>query len=242
MKDEFPMRLAKFLASRGVASRRKSEELVAAGRVEVNGETVSEPGAKVAESDKVTVDGGPPLRARTKIYVMLNKPRGYLCSASDPHADKTVFDLVDIPGERLFTVGRLDLDSEGLVLLTNDGDFAEKVAHPRYGVLKRYELETTKRVSDADLERMRKGVEDDGEFLKPVSVKRLPPKNGRKLQFTMSEGKKREIRRIVMATGNRVKRLKRLSIGKLELGNLPKGEWRKISREKAREAAETARA
>ena len=187
----------------------------------------------------MSVDGGPPLESREKIYVALNKPRGYMCTASDPHADKTVFDLVEIPGERLFTVGRLDLDSEGLVILTNDGAYAERVAHPKHGVLKRYEVETARAVSDADLKTMRRGVEDEGEFLKPVSVERLKSKNGGKLLFVMSEGKKREIRRLVAATGNRVRSLKRLSVGNLELGNLPKGRWRRLSPQEAMAATES---
>ncbi len=222
------MRLARFMALCGVASRRKCEEIIFAGRVTVNGVVVDTPGVRVGGDDLVSLDGGAPLVLGERVYLALNKPVGYMCSASDPYAEKTVFDLVDIPGVRLFTVGRLDVESEGLVLVTNDGEWADKIAHPRYGVLKIYNVETSKKLADSELEELRKGIRDEGEFLKPVALTR---EKGRWLKFVMSEGKKREIRRLVASTGARVSRLRRISVGDVKLGELETGKWRWLTEE-----------
>jgi 23S rRNA pseudouridine2605 synthase len=156
----------------------------------------------------------------------LNKPPGYICSASDPHADKTVFDLVKLHGARLFTAGRLDLNSEGLLILTNDGDYAEKLTHPRHNVLKRYLVKTNKPISKKDLDILRAGIRDFGEFLKPVAITRLKSKE---YEFTLNEGKKREIRRLVAAAGAKVTLLRRISVGHLRLEGLSLGHWRFMS-------------
>jgi pseudouridine synthase len=158
---------------------------------------------------------------------MLNKPSGFLCSVSDPHAEQTVFDLVKLHGVRLFSAGRLDLNSEGLLILTNDGDYSERLTHPRHGILKRYLVRTNKPISKDNLDMLRAGIRDFGEFLKPVSILRLKPKE---YEFKLNEGKKREIRRLVAATGAKVTLLKRISIGDLQLGTLPTGHWRFISK------------
>lgn len=221
-----PMRLARRMSLAGVASRRKSEELIFMGEVKVNGTTVTTPGTTVSPDDEVTVSGKR-LTVVSKVHIMLNKPTGYLCSASDPHADQTVFDLVKLHGVRLFSAGRLDLNSEGLLILTNDGDYVEKLTHPRHGVLKRYQVRTDKAMSKEKLDMLRAGIRDFGEFLKPISITRVKPKE---YEFTLNEGKKREIRRLVAATGSKVTLLKRISIGNLLLGPLPTGHWRYISK------------
>jgi pseudouridine synthase len=218
----FPIRLVRFLALAGIASRRKSEALITAGKVSVNGNIVTEPAFKVDSSDRIKYQKKL-LTLAERSYVMLNKPRGYLCSAFDPHAEKTVFDLIDLPGKRLFTVGRLDLNSEGLLLLTDDGDYTEKITHPRYGILKKYLVKTDIPFSRKNIELMQNGIENEGEFLRTEKVVK---KSGNEYFFTMSEGKKREIRRLVNAVAVKVKALRRLSIGKLNLGKLPTGKWR----------------
>ena len=184
----------------GVASRRKSEELIRMGEVKVNGATVTTPSRTVSSDDEVVVSGKR-ISEGEKVYVVLNKPPGYICSASDPHADKTVFDLVKLRGARLFTAGRLDLNSEGLLILTNDGDYAEKLTHPRHNVLKRYLVKTNKPISKKDLDILRAGIRDFGEFLKPIAITRLKSKH---VEFTLNEGDQVEIIRLVAAVGSKV--------------------------------------
>jgi 23S rRNA pseudouridine2605 synthase len=219
------MRLARFMSLAGVASRRKCEEIILTGVVTVNGKIITEPGTKVKSGDKVLLNGKI-LLPDEKVYIMLNKPKGYLCSAKDPHAEKTIFELVDIPGKRIFNAGRLDLNSEGLLILTNDGDYAEKLMHPKYGTTKKYRVRTTKELSKKALESIREGIYDDGEFLKPESVRKVKEKE---YIFTMTEGKKREIRRLVASEGIRITLLRRTSIGSLFLGKLKSGEWRHLT-------------
>jgi len=221
-KFDFPMRLVRYISLAGVASRRKSDQLILLGKISVNGNIVIEPGFKVNMSDQIEYEHKS-LTLAKRIYLMLNKPRGYLCSASDPHADKTVFDLIDLKGKRLFTVGRLDLNSEGLLLLTDDGSYTEKITHPRYGIIKTYLVKTNIALSRENIETMRNGIDDEGEFLQAENV---IIKSDNEYLFTMAEGKKREIRRLVNAVSAKVKSLRRLSIGKLHLGRLPVGKWR----------------
>ena len=196
------------------------------GEVKVNGITVTTPSTTVSPEDEVVVSGKR-LSEGVKVYIALNKPSGYICSASDPHADKTVFDLIKLHGARLFTAGRLDLNSEGLLILTNDGDYVEKLTHPRHRILKRYLVKTNKPIPTENLDLIRAGIRDFGEFLKPVSVSRLKAKE---YEFTLNEGKKREIRRLVAAAGVKVSLLRRISIGSLMLDNLTIGQWRFLSK------------
>ena len=224
---DFPMRLARFLALAGVASRRKSETLISTGDISVNGNRSLEPGYKVTVDDVVKYKGRH-LKLLLRCYIMLNKPVGYLCSASDPHAEKIIFDLIDLPGKRLFSVGRLDLNSEGLLILTDDGDYAEKLTHPRYGILKKYLVKTEVPLSRKDIELMQRGIKDDNEFLKTEKIVR---KSGNEYIFTLAEGKKREIRRLIGAVSNQVRMLKRISIGNLKLGSLPVGKWRFLTKD-----------
>ncbi len=216
------MRLDSFLGKAGVASRRSSSDIIKSGRVKVNGCKVTEPGTRIRDSDKVEVDSRP-VSLQKKYYVMLNKPIGYYSTASDPHADKLVIDLVKIPGVRLYTAGRLDKDSEGLIILTNDGDYAAKLTHPRHGIYKKYEVDVDRNLSDADMRKMKQGLISEGEELK---VKDIRHSSGQSYIFIMGEGRKREVRRLVMSSGAKINRLKRVAIGGLNIGSLPSGKWR----------------
>lgn len=220
------IRLSRFMSLAGVASRRKCEEIILSGAVTVNNEIIIKLGTKVKGTDHVMYDGKE-LTLEEKVYIMLNKPRGYLCSADDPHADKTIFDLVRIPGKRIFNAGRLDLESEGLLIMTNDGDYAEKLMHPKYGTTKQYIVKTNRALSQAAIARISKGIHDDREFLKPKSIVKV---KDREYKIVMTEGKKREIRRLIAATGARVTSLRRVAIGSLFLGNLAQRKWRYLSR------------
>ena len=220
------MRLSRFMSLAGVASRRTCDEIIASGAVTVNGAVVIAPGTKVTTDDTIMLNAQR-LTLEEKAYIMLNKPVGYICSAGDPNNEKTVYDLVRLPNTRLFSAGRLDMNSEGLLILTNDGDYADRLMHPRYGTLKKYRVRTNKGLSPADLETIRAGMYDMGEFLKPESLKKIKDKE---YFFVMAEGKKREIRRLVASTGKKVVQLRRVAIGNLTLGDLPLGKWRTISK------------
>ena len=226
--DSSPMKLLRYLTQAGVASRRNCFAMVMDGQVELNGQAAREPSALVGPDDVVTVGGKPVAPAAAFVYVMLNKPRGYVCSLSDPWGGKLAVDLIDLPGTRLFSVGRLDKDSEGLLLFTNDGDYANRLAHPSHGTLKTYEVNVEAPISDQQLRRLRGGVVDDGETLRPERIVR---KSGVKYLFVLNEGKKREIRRLVRQAGTEVRRLRRLAVGCLELGGLAPGKWRQLGPE-----------
>ena len=225
-----PVRLARYLAAGGIASRRACESLILAGRVRVNGTLVPTPAYNVIPGrDQVECDGVVVAWARP-LYLMLNKPVGYTCSARDEHATRLVHELIPPALGRLFTVGRLDRDSEGLLLLTNDGDLAQHLAHPSGAVGKIYQVEVRGTVSPTQLQRLRAGLWDEGEFLCPQAVEEAGSKAGRTcLRVQLQEGRKREIRRLCRAVGLPVQRLQRLSLGPLELGDLPTGAWRELS-------------
>ena len=228
IKDEtvqFPIRLVKYLAQAGIASRRKSFDIIQSGKVKVNGLVVAEPSAFVNKSDSVKVNNKT-ISLSKFVYIMLNKPVGYTCTNSDPHAAKKAIDLINLPHYRLFSAGRLDKDSEGLIIFTNDGKFSDKLMHPSNNILKSYEVSVKSKLSKAKISDMLKGVNDSGEILKAVSVKYVTSKI---YIFTLNEGKKREIRRLVKYANSEVITLKRISIGKLKLDNLPVGKWKYIS-------------
>jgi 23S rRNA pseudouridine2605 synthase len=222
-------RLQKILARGGVASRRAAEGLILAGRVTVNGRVVTELGSKAdPESDTVAVDGAPVLRAAEHAYIMLHKPAEYVTSRHDPEGRPTVYELVpDIPG--LFTVGRLDRETEGLLLLTTDGAWAERIAHPRYAVEREYEVRVVGPVPPFVLEEIRAGIVLDGRLARPVAAYQSG-ENGASaiLTVVLVEGRKREVRMLCFAAGIRVKRLTRRRIGSLQLGWLGVGQWRKL--------------
>lgn len=253
-------RLQKVLASAGVASRRECEQIIAEGRVEVNGQTVSAlPAWADPVNDRITIDGtlvAVPKRrtADQAVYVALHKPRNVISTTDDPEGRRAVTDLVDLPpnvGRRIYPVGRLDAESTGLVLLTNDGDLANRLTHPKYGITKRYEVSVTGRVADSQMEKLQKGfllatptagrgAPRDEDAKLPAKTKHASVETIRILGFqrdaqrgdrtrlavTLAEGQNREIRRLFARVGLKVKRLKRVAIGPLQLRALPPGGWR----------------
>jgi len=224
------MRLQKFLAEAGVASRRASEEIIVEGRVAVNGEVVKKLGTQVDPAqDRVTVDGTP-VKAKRKIYVAVNKPRGVVCTRDDPSGRRTIGELLPAEWKHLYSVGRLDRDSEGLLFLTNDGEFSLRLTHPRYGVTKTYHLTVEGRADAIVLDKMRAGVFDQGERLKAQKARILSASNKQSvLELELLEGKYREIRRMCDLLGLQVLRLQRVQIGKIRLGELKPGRWRTLT-------------
>ncbi|HET9440044.1 MAG TPA: pseudouridine synthase [Longimicrobiales bacterium] len=224
------MRLQKFLANAGVSSRRKAEELIARGRVKVNGRVVTELGTKVDGAKDVIAVDGKKIESAETIWIALHKPRGYLSTRSDPQGRPTVYDLLPPSLHGLFYVGRLDLDSEGLLLLTNDGDTANRMLHPRYEVERVYEVLARGEVKPDKIDMLLDGVELDDGVATAESVKVLGvTRNEMRMRLTLREGKKREVRRMLWAVGHKVLRLKRLSYGPIQLGRLPEGKWRKLT-------------
>lgn len=225
------MRINKYIASSGVTSRRNADKLVTEGRVKVNGKTVTELGFDVNENnDNVSVDGKKIALINKYTYIMMYKPKGCVCSANDECGRKTVFDYVDID-KRLFTVGRLDYDSEGLLLLTNDGALAQYITHPGNEIPKSYLVKVEGDIPEADLARLRKGVKlDDGSLTARAKV-RLKEITGNVYSYdvTIFEGKNREIRRMFEAIGKEVIFLKRVAVGDLRLGGLSRGTYRYLT-------------
>ena len=221
-------RLQKYMASCGVASRRKCEEIIAEGRVKVNGVTVREAGLKIQPGkDRVTVDGKEIIPANKPVYIMLNKPVGYVSTVRDQFMRPTVLDLVRGVKGRIYPVGRLDYDSEGLILLTNDGNFAYGLTHPRHKVDKTYMVVVQGRPDRIEIDRIRSGVEIDGRMTSPADI-RVESIQGNKTTFrvVIHEGRNRQVRRMFEAIGYTVVSLKRTGIGKLQLGTLAPGKWR----------------
>ncbi|MBA2392855.1 MAG: rRNA pseudouridine synthase [Ktedonobacteraceae bacterium] len=233
-------RLARFLAHAGVASRRHAEELIAAGRVRVNNTVVTTQGVRIDPAhDHISVDGKSVQAVVRHVYLLLNKPAGYVSTAYDPQGRPTVLNLLppDVQRLRVYPVGRLDIDTEGLLLLTNDGDFALHLTHPRYTTDKHYEALVQGYPSSATLAALRAGVaftEDDGVQHKssPAQVRVLRRVGSDAwLSLTIHEGRKRQIRRMLAAVGYPVRRLLRVGVGSLTLGNLPVGKWRYLTEE-----------
>jgi len=227
-----PVRLQKFLAEAGLGSRRACEQLIQQQRVTVNQKIVAELGTKVDPAvDRVAVDGAP-ISLQPKFYIALHKPRGVLCTSHDTHGRKRIVDLLPPSLPRLYTVGRLDLDSEGLILLTNDGSFSLRLTHPRYKRPKRYRVTVAGVWRAETTARLLQGVVSDGERLRAEEVI-LARVSGREseLELTLREGRKRQIRRMMAAVGHPVRRLVRVAIGDLKLGNLKAGQWRYLTHE-----------
>lgn len=224
------VRLQKFLADAGVASRRASEQIILAGRVRVNGAVVRELGVKVeAGHDVVSVDGKP-VRPKRKLYVALHKPRGYVCSRRDEHERPTIYELLPAEWDNLYSVGRLDFNSEGLIFLTNDGEFSLRLTHPRYGVRKVYRITVAGRVGQEALAALRHGIGSAGEKLKAERVVVLAVGPSRSVvELELAEGKNREVRRMFEALNLTVKRLVRTRIGRIGLGQLRLGRWRALT-------------
>ena len=231
--DERVIRLQKALADRGVASRRHAEELIAAGRVRVDGAVVTTLGTKVDEDARIEVDGRPTHTVRLR-YVALNKPTGVLSSARDERGRTSVVSLVG-GGERLYPVGRLDADSEGLVLLTNDGAWAEHVLHPRYGVERVYDVSVLGSITDAAVAALRRGVRLEEGLARAARVEIASRSRGvSRLRMILHTGWKRQVRRMCAAVGLRVTRLVRVRIGPIALGRLRPGEWRELTKTEVR--------
>lgn len=235
-------RLARFLAHAGIASRRHAEELIAAGRVQVNGETITAQGARISpEHDLVTVDGRPVRPVTSYVYILLHKPVGYVTTASDPQRRSTVLDLLPeaIRGQRVYPVGRLDRDTSGLLLLTNDGDFALRLTHPRYSLEKRYHALVEGQPSSEALEMLRKGISivvENQTYTTAPAKARILRKQGTDtwVELVIHEGRKRQVRRMLSTVGHPVLELKRVAIGPLTLGNLPVGQWRYLTEDEVR--------
>jgi 23S rRNA pseudouridine2605 synthase len=216
-------RLSKVLASKGVASRRACEELIFAGRVKVNGEVTLVPQTMVDEDDTLNVDGQNIGKIQKKVYYILNKPVGYYCSPVPKERYKYVLDLFKEVKERLFTVGRLDRDTSGLIIVTNDGHFANKVIHPSSNIQKEYVVKTNNEITAEHLKQISEGIYIEGNLVVPVKVQKV--RKGT-LKVVVTDGKKREVRLLVSSAGIDVVELKRTRIGGLHLGSLKEGEWR----------------
>ena len=233
------VRLQKVLAQAGIASRRACEELISEGRVEVNSEVVVEQGRRVdPERDVIRVDGARIPPPRRHLYLAMNKPRGVVVTMDDPEGRRTVADLLAkggsrlVKNERLFHVGRLDADSEGLLILTNDGELANKLAHPSYQVPKTYIAEVTGLMNAATLQRLRHGITLEDGPVRPTSVKIVSSAAERTLiKITLQEGRNRIVRRTMEAVGHPVRHLSRIGIGPVRLGNLKLGEYRDLTRD-----------
>lgn len=218
------MRLAKFLAHGGVASRRKAEEIIAKGLVTVGGEVVKDPARDVEAGDDVRVNGELVAAEAREVWVV-NKPVGVVSTAREPGSRTPVVDLVETEA-RLYPVGRLDADSSGLLLLTNDGELANRLTHPRYEVPKTYEARLRKPIAAADLERLARGVELEDGPTAPTQVKR---RGEREIEIVLREGRNRQVRRMLEAVGNEVVALRRVALGPLRLRGLGEGKARRLS-------------
>ena len=232
MANKNEVRLQKFMAEQGVASRRKCEEIIAQGKVKVNGHP-AQIGDKINPfKDIVTVGKKKLVNQKNKkfTYIMLHKPRGYTSTVSDSHAKKTVMDLIPDVKERVYPVGRLDKDSEGLIILTNDGAFANALTHPSHEFAKVYRVTVRPKVNDEILNNLRTGIVIDGRKTAPCEVTVLSQEENRAvLEFILREGRNREIRKMCESQGLTVARLKRTSIGPIKLGMLPQGKYRELS-------------
>jgi 23S rRNA pseudouridine2605 synthase len=232
------MRLQKILSQAGVASRRAAEKLMAEGRVSVNGKTIFELGTKAdPATDDIRVDGRRIKSAERPRYILLNKPRGYVTTRSDEKRRKTVLDLLEGVREYVYPVGRLDYDTEGLLLLTNDGELAAQLTHPRHGVERTYEARVAGMPDERALEKLRRGIPLDGHRTLPADVILL--NKGRHdadgvLLITIREGRNRQVRRMLEAVGHPVDRLRRTKIGPIGDRKLPSGAWRDLSPEEIR--------
>ena len=224
------VRLQKFLADAGVASRRAGEQFILEGRVSVNGQTVRLLGSKVDPlHDRVVVDGKP-VRAKKLLYLALNKPPGCVCSRQDELNRPTIYELLPREWNTVQTVGRLDYNSEGLIFLTNDGQFALRLTHPRYGVRKKYLATVEGEVTPAMLEVFKRGVFHEGERLRALGAKIISGTHDRSVvEVELGEGKNREVRRLFESQALTVKKLQRTQIGRIRLGELKPGKWRTLN-------------
>lgn len=221
------MRLQKFLSEAGICSRRKGEEYIAAGLVRVNNTVVTELGTKVdPEKDRIEFKGKTVTLKNDRVYLMLNKPKGYVVSCRHP-GEKIVLDLINIP-QRVYPIGRLDKDSTGLLLLTNDGSLHHRLLHPSYDHEKEYDVTVSKPITDGALKNIAGGMPMMGTKTRPSEIKRI---SSRRFRIVLKEGKNRQIRRMIRKVGNHVTRLRRVRISNIKLGALPEGAWRYLTEE-----------
>ena len=227
-------RLQKYMAGCGIASRRKCEEIILEGKVKVNGNTVSELGVKVNPlTDIVEYDGKVIKKEEHKVYIMLNKPEGYISSVKDEKDRPTIMDIVKVK-ERVYPIGRLDYDSSGLLLLTNDGDVYNKIIHPREELIKKYVVVVKGEISKNDIERFEAGIDIGGYITAPASLEVISYdsfKDISTIEVGIHEGKNRQIRKMCAALNHEVLALKRISVGKLKLGYLKRGEYRELKKD-----------
>ena len=224
------IRLQKYMAQCGVASRRGAEELIRSGRIKVNGIIVTEMGVQVSDNDRVEVDGRLIRREERLVYILLNKPSGFVTTVTDPQGRPTVMSLIKGVEERIYPVGRLDYDTTGLLILTNDGDFTYQNTHPGHEITKTYVAEVFGIPSNDALRSLREGVLIDGRSTFPADVQVVETKiKSTVLKIVIHEGRNRQIKRMCEAVGHDVLRLKRSAVGKLKLGDLKLGQWRYMS-------------
>lgn len=225
------MRINKYIANAGIASRRKADELIKAGKVKVNSKVMSQPGYDVADSDEVLVEGKPVQSTENKVYYAMNKPLGVITSVNDDRGRMTVVDIMSDVEERVFPVGRLDYNTSGLLLLTNDGDFANRIMHPGRRVDKTYRVRVAGNISKMKISVLRAGVRLGKFKTSPARVDVITwNRHSMILEVTIHEGKNRQIRRMFEAVGYPVQELERISIGNMKLGHLKPGQYRKLSR------------
>ncbi len=220
-------RLQKIISRAGVCSRREAEKLILAGKVSVDGKIIRELGTKAELNQKIRVDGKLLTLDAEKIYIMLNKPRGYVSTAKDERGRKTILELIDIP-ERIYPIGRLDLNSEGLILLTNDGELTNALIHPRFEVKKTYRAKISGVLTEEKLDLLRAGIELDDGLTAPAEIYMLDKDL---VEITIHEGRNRQVRRMFSAIGCDVKRLRRIKFANLTLDGLKVGKWRKLTAE-----------
>ncbi len=225
------MRLQKYMAMCGVASRRHAEKMIEEKRVKINGKVVAEMGVHVEEEDVVEVDGKVIQLELEKIYIMLHKPEGYITTVKDEQDRPTVMEFItDIP-ERIFPVGRLDADTSGLLLFTNDGEVAHKLMHPHKEVIKTYIATISGNIDDIAIKRLESGVDIGGYRTAHAKVRKISQKDKQSLvEIKIHEGKNRQVRRMFKAVGHKVQQLERIAIGEISLGNLKKGHYRKLNK------------
>lgn len=225
-------RLQKYMSSCGVASRRKCEEIILSGKVKVNGVLVNEVGTKVDPSkDIVEYDGKIISKEENKVYIMLNKPEGYISSVKDEKGRDTILDIVKVK-ERIYPIGRLDYDSSGLLLLTNDGEIYNKIIHPRVEIMKKYIAVVKGEITEKDIKKFEIGIDIGGYITAPAKLKIISlDKDVSTVEIGIHEGKNRQIRKMCAALNHEVLSLKRISIGEIKLGYLKRGEYRNLNKE-----------
>ena len=215
------IRINKYIASSGVSSRRSAEEYIKQGRVKINGKVITELGTLVGENDEVMLDNKVVTVEEEKVYIMLNKPKGYITTSKEQFNRPSVLDIIK-ENKRVYPVGRLDMDSEGLLLLTNDGEFTNSIIHPTKHIAKTYDVVLKEKIDDSSITKLVSGVDIGGYKTRECEIKRM---SDNRVQITIYEGKNRQIRRMIEAINNKVVSLKRISIGRLKLNNLKVGEY-----------------